>query len=223
MRIQSVMIVAGCLLLQASVAGAYPSLPDAVIAQYPDATNLDTCGTCHTSFTSAPGLNPYGQSYKDVSTGFSLPSEILAAIELADSDGDGIPNIEEISTDAGFFPGWTCETYTSAENPPSNLADLVDPADPGCNGSSTSTVPVSTTTTTLTAPPACSQPVSAGSAPVATDCLFILQAAVGTQICSSECVCAPTGTLPAKATDALLCLRHSVGDDSVPLQCPCGA
>ena len=70
------------------------------------------------------------------------------------------------------------------------------------------------------APPACAQPVSSGAQPVATDCLFILRAAVGSETCSPECICAPTGTLPAKATDALLCLQVTVGIDLV-LACPC--
>lgn len=69
--------------------------------------------------------------------------------------------------------------------------------------------------------PACAQPVSSGPAPVATDCLFILRAAVGSETCSPECVCAPTGTAPAKATDALLCLQSTVGI-GVTLDCPCG-
>jgi hypothetical protein len=68
----------------------------------------------------------------------------------------------------------------------------------------------------------CSQPISAGSAPVASDCLFILQAAVGNVECSPECVCAPTGTLPVKATDALLCLNAAVGAPA-ELNCPCSA
>jgi hypothetical protein len=155
---------------------------------------------------------------QDVSGGVPNPSETLAAIEQADSDGDGSTNIEEIDSGAGFFPGWTCETYATAQNAPGNLADLVDPLDPGCGGTTTTT---SITTTTLPGTEACGQPISSGPSPVATDCLFILQAAVGSQTCSPECVCAPTGTLPVKATDALLCLRHSVGDDSVPLQGPC--
>ncbi len=66
----------------------------------------------------------------------------------------------------------------------------------------------------------CGQPVSNGPGPVATDCLFILNVAVGLQTCSPECICAPSGTLPAKATDALLCLGASVGTP-VSLDCPC--
>jgi len=66
----------------------------------------------------------------------------------------------------------------------------------------------------------CSQPVSAGAAPVATDCLFILGVAVGLQTCDPACICAPKGTLPTSATDALVCLNASVGVP-VDLQCPC--
>ena len=66
----------------------------------------------------------------------------------------------------------------------------------------------------------CSQPLSNGVAPVSTDCLFILNAAVTLVTCSPECICAPSGTLPISATDALVCLRKAVGQD-VPLDCPC--
>jgi len=223
--------VAG-LLLQAGIADAFPTLPAQVAATYPDATNLVTCGTCHVSFDgSDTATNPYGAAY--AAAGFDF-----AAIEGDDSDGDGTSNIDEINSDAGFFPGWTCETYTSAAAAPGDLADFVDPVDPGCNGGGTTTTTVTsttiittttsttstslTTTTTLPGEPKCSQPVSDGAAPVATDCLFILQAAVGSQTCDPECICAPTGTLPTKATDALLCLQHSVGNDAIPLDCPCG-
>lgn len=68
----------------------------------------------------------------------------------------------------------------------------------------------------------CSQPLSSGSSPVASDCLFILQVAVGLAVCLPEdCVCAPAGALPVAATDALACLRAAVGL-SVTLDCPCG-
>jgi hypothetical protein len=229
LRVSKVMMAAaGLLLAQAGLARAFPSFPATVVGQYPTATNLETCGTCHTSFTSAPGLNPFGGAFLDAG-GLADPAAALTAIEGADSDGDGTSNIDEINTDSGFFPGWTCATYVDAQSAPVDLANLVDPVDPGCNGpdTTTTTIIVTTTTTvpvtstTLPVEPGCSQPISTGATPVATDCLFILQAAVGSQTCSPECICAPTGTLPAKATDALLCLKHSVGDDAIPLQCPC--
>ena len=68
--------------------------------------------------------------------------------------------------------------------------------------------------------PPCAQPTSAGTGPTATDCLFILSAAVAISTCDPECVCAPTGTLPISASDALLCLQSAVGG-SVQLNCPC--
>lgn len=67
----------------------------------------------------------------------------------------------------------------------------------------------------------CSQPKSSGAAPVATDCLFILRAAVGSATCDKPCICQPKGTGPTKASDALLCLFTSVGQP-VATDCPCG-
>lgn len=68
----------------------------------------------------------------------------------------------------------------------------------------------------------CAQPVTTGPSPTATDCLFILNVAVGLGECADPCVCAPKGSLPPSATDALLCLQTAVGQ-SVPLDCPCGS
>jgi hypothetical protein len=66
----------------------------------------------------------------------------------------------------------------------------------------------------------CSQPVTNGTAPAASDCLFILRTAIGSQTCTPECVCNPTGDASVSATDALLCLKKAVGQ-SVTLSCPC--
>ena len=71
----------------------------------------------------------------------------------------------------------------------------------------------------------CSQPVSSGTNPTASDCLFILKAAVGAVQCTlgtpPGCVCKPTGGDRLVATDALLCLKKAVGQ-GVTLNCPCG-
>jgi len=68
----------------------------------------------------------------------------------------------------------------------------------------------------------CSQPLSSGTAPVSTDCLFILNAAVSLATCSPVCICAPSGDLPVSATDALVCLQKAVGQ-AITLNCPCGS
>lgn len=212
---------------------AFPSWVTDVTDRYPSATNLGDCGTCHNSFTSASqGLNPYGDAVGEES---GTVDERLAAVEGDDSDGDGETNLAEIMTGSGFEPGWDCDSYESASNAPADLADFVDVNDIGCVGVTTTVPPTSTTvivtttldvtttssttsTTILTAN--CGQPVSGGSTPTATDCLFILNAAVGVTTCSPECICAPSGMLPISATDALICLNKSVGVD-VPLNCPC--
>jgi len=68
----------------------------------------------------------------------------------------------------------------------------------------------------------CAQPISSGPKPVATDCLFILNAAVGLQTCDVPCVCDVDGSGNApSATDALICLNVAIGIE-VPLDCPCG-
>jgi len=67
----------------------------------------------------------------------------------------------------------------------------------------------------------CAQPASSGASPTSTDCLFILQTAVFLRTCDPDpCICAPKGSLPVAATDALVCLRRVTGQP-VTLSCPC--
>jgi tripartite motif-containing protein 71 len=66
----------------------------------------------------------------------------------------------------------------------------------------------------------CSQPLSDGTKPIASDCLYILRTAVGSEACSPACICAPKGSLPTTASDALLCLKVATGQNVV-LDCPC--
>ena len=64
----------------------------------------------------------------------------------------------------------------------------------------------------------CGQPVTNGSNPTATDCLYILKAAVGAQVCTPECVCDVNAAGGVTATDALTCLKKAVGQN-VTLDC----
>ena len=66
----------------------------------------------------------------------------------------------------------------------------------------------------------CSQPVSSGDNPTASDCLFVLRVAVGTQSCGPACVCDPNGSDDTTASDALVCLKKAVGQN-VRLNCRC--
>jgi len=240
----------GLVAIYPSTAEARPQWLTAFVTEYPNATRLFTCGTCHTNFDGphdddlfvvlagedAPdGENAYARAFKEAG-GEGNPAAALAAIENLDSDRDGTANGDEILTDDGFMPGYSCSNYQNTLNSPPELAFFVDPKIPGC-GVATTTIPASTststtstsatttslssTTTTLSVE-ACAAPVTGSALPSATDCLFILGAAVGTETCEPECACAPKGSLPISATDALLCLETAVGG-SVFLDCPCGS
>jgi hypothetical protein len=69
--------------------------------------------------------------------------------------------------------------------------------------------------------PGCGRPLSDGPQPVTTDCLYILQAAVGLVICDPACFCDvnSSGGEP-KSSDALLCLNAAAGLPG-ELVCPC--
>jgi len=114
-------------------------------------------------------------------------------------------------------------TTTSTSTTTTSLAATTTTSSPTSSmpGTSTTTTTSSTTSTTLHAEPPCAQPTSSGPIPVASDCLYILNAAVGSSACAIECVCAPKGVLPTTATDALFCLRAATGSP-VELACPCG-
>ncbi len=72
-------------------------------------TRLDDCVLCHSSGSS---LNPYGQAYRD--NGRNLAA--FGLIEAVDSDGDGYPNLDEIT--ALTFPG------DAGDNPVQENEDL---------------------------------------------------------------------------------------------------
>jgi OmcA/MtrC family decaheme c-type cytochrome len=67
----------------------------------------------------------------------------------------------------------------------------------------------------------CSQPISSGDIPVAGDCLFILQASLGLTTCSPECICDVNAMDGITATDGLICLQVSVGQEGAQLGCDC--
>jgi hypothetical protein len=58
----------------------------------------------------------------------------------------------------------------------------------------------------------CAQPVSTGDKPTATDCLYVLRAAVGVEDCDA-CICDADASGGIVATDALTCLRSAVGQE----------
>jgi Cytochrome C oxidase, cbb3-type, subunit III len=193
------------------------------------------------------GLNPFGRAFAEAG-GEENPAAALDAIAGSDADHDGTNNGDEILTLPGFMPGYDCDSYMRAVNAPANLAFFVDPTFVGCGVTTTTLSPTTTTapsvttttmpsvsttmsettttmvaastTTTLPGGDRCAQPLTSGPQPTASDCLVILKAALGAGGCDPECICAPKGSLPISATDALICLKRAIGQQ-VTLQCPC--
>ena len=66
----------------------------------------------------------------------------------------------------------------------------------------------------------CAQPVTTGIDPAVTDCLFILQSAVGLTQCEPECICDVDGSATVSVIDAQICLALVTGQ-GVTSMCPC--
>lgn len=64
----------------------------------------------------------------------------------------------------------------------------------------------------------CGQPLTMGPSATASDCLFLLRAAVGTDTCATPCICDVDRSGTIAATDALICLQGAVG---VPVVTTC--
>ena len=99
-------------LIVAGLVIAVASIPEAVDAKSQflstfntkygtSATRLNTCGVCHTA--SIPGLNPYGNAFKNKWKSGLTVGKALGAIQPLDSDRDTFSNITEIR--ARTFPG----------------------------------------------------------------------------------------------------------------------
>ncbi len=107
----------------------------------------------------------------------------------------------------------------SASAPVASSADFPAVSTSTSSTSTTSTTMFSAVTAVLDVPP-CSQPVTGGDLPKASDCLFILNVGVGIGLCVPACICDVNGDFSENASDALLCLKIAVGID-LPRQCPC--
>lgn len=94
-------------------------------------TRLDTCGLCHVNFNNnSAGRNAFGTAFQSVGTHTVDPMGALMALEGGDPDGDGTLSGAEIAL--LFLPGWSCASIGSALMAPADVANYVDPANPGC-------------------------------------------------------------------------------------------
>jgi len=91
------------------------------------ATRIDSCGLCHVDFNGGGQRTSYGEDYRN-------NNYIAANIGILDSDGDGFTNDQEAAASTLTHPGYSCNEQFSVVNAPANIADFLDPANPGCIG-----------------------------------------------------------------------------------------
>jgi len=91
------------------------------------ATRIDSCGLCHVDFNGGGQRTSYGEDYRN--NNYSA-----ASIGILDSDGDGFTNDQEAAASTLTHPGYSCNEQFSVINAPANIADFLDPSNPGCIG-----------------------------------------------------------------------------------------
>ncbi len=122
----TLIILAG--LMVAPPAFAFQTYLDEFNTTYSTAgTRLDSCGLCHFNFAGGGARTPYGEDYR-------LNNYNAANIGTLDSDSDSVSNDLEAAAATLTMPAYSCANYVDALNAPTNLADYVDPNNPGCPG-----------------------------------------------------------------------------------------
>lgn len=154
--VSSILVFAGFLAFSnwSSVRANTPDI-NSVRSRYPVMVNsrIDSCSLCHTG--SIPSLNAYGAAYN--AAGRSPAA--LAAIESADSDGDGFSNLVEITSLT--FPGSSADfpvAPTATRLPPT--ATAVPPTATRVPPTATAVPPTATGVppTATTVPPTATDP-----------------------------------------------------------------
>jgi hypothetical protein len=93
--------------------------------------DLYACGVCHFRWEGTGARNPYGFAIEQqLYIGQPILSAI-AVVEANDTDLDGFSNIDEITVH-GTLPGYSCDNFASATDPPPNFQSLITPGVPSC-------------------------------------------------------------------------------------------
>jgi hypothetical protein len=159
----------------------------------------------------------------DISTNLRT-GQYKVGFEGPDREFDGSPGYVDVFYSNKATLGAANAVSVTAGNTTSGIDQELVPCD---QAGTTTTTTGGSTTTTLSGGGSCGDPVAltAGQSGIelpltvtATDGLFVLRAAVGTEPCT-DCVCDVNGSGGVSATDALYVLQLAVGQ-SLPLLCP---
>lgn len=153
-RLAGAVLVGAAALVAVSPAHARDRFLDAFNTLYGTAgTRLDTCGVCHNDFGGRGPGNPYYTDFLAGLDGGLNETQALQAIEGDDSDGDGTINRNTVTVDGEidilFMPGWNCDNLGAAIDEPLDLANYVDPSNPGCGAGNTAPMANDDSDTTL--------------------------------------------------------------------------
>jgi len=172
----------------------------------PCTTNADCAAaqcvrTCpQPTYAGATCIGPSYSQTANVVLGLPGP----AVLQLRVLEDDVVPTTTTSTTSTSTTSSTSMSSTTTSRTP---------------HPSGTTTLP-STTTTTLP-PDLCGLPATEGPDPTATDCLFILSAAVQALVCEPECICDVDGNGRLGASDALLCLQVALNVEGAELRCAC--
>jgi hypothetical protein len=127
-------------------------------------------------------------------------------VYVSEGDGPFEPWLEDTTRTQAVFAGKAGETYAFYSVATDRVGNV-------------EAVPTEADSSTIVRA-GCGQPVTTGQTPSASDCLFVLRAAVGLATCDPACICDVNADGSRTAVDALICLKKAVGQD-VTLACAC--
>jgi hypothetical protein len=131
-RLGAALAVAATLLV-GGAASARPLYFDNLTALYgfTEGDDLHACGVCHRRWDGTGARNPYGNSVEQQLYLGKTILDSLMDVEGDDTDLDGFTNGEELATFA-TLPGYSCDNYLLAIDPPPNFQSLITPAVASC-------------------------------------------------------------------------------------------
>lgn len=133
LRCAASLAAAVVLLLAPAMVAARPLYFDQFTATYGFVAGDDlyACGVCHRAWEGTGARNPYGLAIEQqLYLGKSILDGI-AAVEPVDTDGDGFSNVDELTVH-GTLPGYACDSFELAYDPPANFQSLIEPMVASC-------------------------------------------------------------------------------------------
>jgi len=127
-----VVLALGALALPRVVA-ARPLYFDNLVSIYglTPADDIHACGVCHRLWTGTGARNPFGSAVEGQLYLGKPIAQAIVDVAGFDTDGDGFTNGDELGI-YRTLPGYSCDNFFLATNPPANFQSLITPGVPSC-------------------------------------------------------------------------------------------